>query len=95
MPGRARHGPLRKVTIGGGRPLHDKDARAVAASEPAELETGKQNDLIRKRGLPDGPARDAGSRKAVETDGRAERNNLRPVSSSRRRTPFGKEAVYA
>ena len=46
---------LTKVTIGCGPAIYNADAATVAASQPAELETVKNNFLIKKLGLKDGP----------------------------------------
>lgn len=85
---------LTKVTIGCGPTIYDKDAATVAASQPAELETIKQKYLIKKLGLPDGPALDAGIQKAIETYGKSERNKHRPVFYYLLCVHFGKQAVY-
>ena len=85
---------LTKVTIGCGPTIYDKDAATVAASQPSELETIKQKYLIKKLGLPDGPALDAGIQKAIETYGKSERNKHRPVFYYLLCVHFGKQAVY-
>ena len=46
---------LTKVTIGCGPAIYSADAATVAASQPHELETVKNNFLVRKLGLRDGP----------------------------------------
>jgi len=86
---------LRKVTIGCGPSIYDKDAQTVAASQPAELERVKQSFLIKKLGLADGPALMQGIEKAVEIYGRSERNKYRAVMYYLLTRHFGKEAVYA
>lgn len=85
---------LKKVTIGCGPSIYDKDAATVAASQPSELETVKQKYLIKKLGLADGPELDAAIQKAIETYGKSERNKYRPVFYYLLCTHFGKEAVY-
>jgi len=47
---------LRKVTIGCGPAIYNRDASTVSASDEAELATVKNNFLIKKLGLKDGPA---------------------------------------
>ena len=49
---------LRKVTIGCGPAIYNRDASTVSASDQAELDTVKNNFLIKKLGLSDGPALD-------------------------------------
>ena len=85
---------LKKVTIGCGPSIYDKDAATVAASQPTELETVKQKYLIKKLGLPDGPELDAAIQKVIETYGKSERNKYRPVFYYLLCVHFGKQAVY-
>ena len=51
---------LTKVTIGCGPAIYNADASTVAASQPEELETVKNNFLIKKLGLSDGARADGG-----------------------------------
>jgi len=46
---------LTKVTIGCGPSIYNADASTVAGSQASELETVKNNFLIKKLGLKDGP----------------------------------------
>ena len=46
---------LEKVTIGCGPAIYNADAATVAGSQAAELETVKNNFLIKKLGLADSP----------------------------------------
>ncbi len=86
---------LRKVTIGCGPSIYDKDAQTIAASQPAELERVKQSFLMKKLGLADGPSLTQGIEKAIEAYGRSERNKYRAVVYYLLTKHFGKEAVYA
>ncbi len=85
---------LRKVTIGCGPSIYNDDSSTVAASQPGELETVKNNFLIKKLGLSDGPELMEGIEKAVETYGRSERNKYRAVMYYLLTKHFGKESVY-
>ena len=85
---------LTKVTIGCGPSIYDADAETVAASQPGELETVKNNFLIKKLGLANGPELDAGIAKAIQTYGQSERNKYRPVIYYLLTRHFGREAVY-
>ncbi|MFV0335256.1 MAG: DUF2853 family protein [Tropicimonas sp.] len=85
---------LTKVTIGCGPAIYDADASTVASTQESELETVKQNFLVGKLGLPDGPALDAGIAKAIETYGKSERNKYRAVLYYLLTKHFGKESVY-
>ena len=85
---------LTKVTIGCGPAIYNADASTVAASQPGELETVKNNFLIKKLGLSDGPNLDAAIDKAIETYGKSERNKYRAVIYYMLVKEFGKESVY-
>jgi hypothetical protein len=85
---------LTKVTIGCGPSIYDADAATVAATQPAEIETVRNNFLIRKLGLTDGPDLTAAIDKVMDTYGRSERNKYRAVVYYMLTKHFGKEAVY-
>jgi hypothetical protein len=85
---------LTKVTIGCGPTIYDEDASTVAASQPSELETVKQNFLIKKLGLADGPELMEAINKVVDVYGQSERNKFRPVVYYMLTKHFGKEAIY-
>ena len=85
---------LTKVTIGCGPSIYDADACTVASSQPGELETVKNNFLIKKLGLKDGPELMAAINKVVETYGKSERNKYRAVVYYMLTKHFGKESVY-
>jgi len=85
---------LTKVTIGCGPAIYDADASTVAASQDGELETVKNNFLIKKLGLSDGPELMAAINTVLETYGMSERNKYRAVVYYMLTKHFGKEAVY-
>ena len=85
---------LTKVTIGCGPAIYNADASTVAASQESELETVKENFLIKKLGLTDGPALMEGINKAIDTYGKSERNKYRAVFYYLLTKHFGKESVY-
>ncbi len=85
---------LTKVTIGCGPSIYNADASTVAGSQPAELETVKNNFLIKKLGLPDGPNLMEAINSVIETYGKSERNKYRAVVYYMLTKHFGKEAVY-
>lgn len=70
-------GLLTKVTIGCGPAIYNADASTVAASQPGELETVKDNFLVKKLGLADGPQLMDAINQAMDTYGRSERNKYR------------------
>ncbi|WP_108860485.1 DUF2853 family protein [Ruegeria sp. Alg231-54] len=86
---------LTKVTIGCGPAIYDADASTVAATQEGELETVKNNFLIKKLGLSDGPELMEAINKALETYGMSERNKYRAVVYYMLTKHFGKEAVYS
>ena len=86
---------LTKVTIGCGPAIYDADASTVAGSQAAELETVKNNFLIKKLGLADSPALMEAIDAVLETYGKSERNKYRAVVYYMLTKHFGKESVYA
>lgn len=85
---------LTKVTIGCGPSIYNADAQTVSAGDTAELNTVKDNFLIKKLGLPDDEHLMGGIQKAIETYGRSERNKYRAVIYYLLVKHFGKEDVY-
>ena len=85
---------LTKVTIGCGPAIYDADASTVAATQDSEIETVKNNFLIKKLGLSDGPELDNAISSVLETYGKSERNKYRAVVYYMLTKHFGKEAVY-
>lgn len=86
---------LTKVTIGCGPSIYNADASTVAASQDSELETVKNNFLIKKLGLADGPALMDAINSVMDTYGRSERNKYRAVVYYLLVKQFGKEAIYS
>ncbi|WP_170361103.1 DUF2853 family protein [Ruegeria arenilitoris] len=85
---------LTKVTIGCGPAIYDADAATVAATQEGEIETVKNNFLIKKLGLSDGPELTGAINTALETYGMSERNKYRAVVYYMLTKHFGKESVY-
>ena len=86
---------LTAVTIGCGPSIYNADASTVAGSQESELETVKNNFLIKKLGLSDGPELMDAINSVIETYGRSERNKYRAVVYYLLTKHFGKEAVYS
>ena len=86
---------LTKVTIGCGPAIYNADSETVAGSDKSELETVKNNFLIKKLGMTDSPALMEAINAVIDTYGRAERNKFRAVVYYMLTKHFGKEAVYA
>ena len=85
---------LTKVTIGCGPAIYNADASTVSGSDQAELDTVKNNFLIKKLGLSDSAALDEGINAVIETYGKSERNKYRAVVYYMLTKHFGKESIY-
>jgi hypothetical protein len=85
---------LRKVTIGCGPSIYNADAATVSGSDESELATVKNNFLIKKLGLKDGPKLDEGINAVIEKYGKSNRNKYRAVVYYLLTKHFGKESVY-
>lgn len=85
---------LRKVTIGCGPAIYDADAATVAAGQEHELETVKNNFLIKKLGIADGPHLMDAINQVIDAYGRSERNKYRAVVYYMLTKRFGRESVY-
>ncbi|ACT58143.1 DUF2853 family protein [Hirschia baltica] len=85
---------LTKVTIGCGPSIYNKDSSTVSATDKKELETVKNNFLIKKLGLKDSPELDTAIDAVIEKYGKSERNKFRAVVYYLLAKHFKKEAIY-
>lgn len=85
---------LTKVTIGCGPSIYSADSATVAAGQASELELVKNNFLIKKLGVKDGPQLMAAINSVIETYGKSERNKYRAVVYYMLAKHFGKESVF-
>ncbi|MBG6111577.1 hypothetical protein IWX84_002464 [Flavobacterium sp. CG_9.10] len=85
---------LTKVTIGCGPSIYNTDSATVAGSQQSELDTVKNNFLIKKLGLADGTNLDAGIDAVMEKYGRSNKNKYRAVIYYLLTVHFKKESVY-
>lgn len=85
---------LTKVTIGCGPAIYNDDASTVAGTQVSELETVKENYLMKKLGLADSPKLMEGIDSVLETYGKSERNKYRAVVYYMLTKHFSKESVY-
>ena len=83
---------LRKVTIGCGPSIYNRDASTVAKSDPKEVATVRKSFLMGKLGLPDTPALDEGLEKVMEQY--SNRTKFRAVLYYLLTKHFGKDSVY-
>ncbi len=86
---------LTKVTIGCGPAIYNADSATVAGSDASELETVKNNFLIKKLGLAENPKLMEAINAVIDTYGRSERNKFRAVIYYMLVRHFGKESIYA
>ena len=84
----------KKVTIGLGPSIYNKDSSTVSGGDQSELDTVKNNYLIKKLGLPDGPELDAAIKSVLETYGMSNRNKYRAVVYYMLCVHFNKQSVY-
>jgi len=85
---------LRKVTIGCGPSIYNRDSSTVSASDQSELDTVRNNYLIKKLGLSDGPKLDAAIGDVMEKYGKSNPSKYRAVVYYLLCQHFGKESVY-
>ena len=85
---------LTKVTIGCGPSIYNADSATVSGSTESELVTVKNNFLIKKLGLKDGPELDKAIDSVMETYGKSNRNKYRAVVYYLLTKHFKKESVY-
>ncbi|WP_370479733.1 DUF2853 family protein [Tamlana flava] len=85
---------LTKVTIGCGPSIYNADSSTVSGSDESELATVKNNFLIKKLGLKDGPDLDKGIDAVMEKYGKSNRNKYRAVVYYLLTKHFGKESAY-
>jgi len=85
---------LKKVTIGCGPSIYNADASTVSGSDQSELDTVKNNFLIKKLGLSDSADLDKAIDSVIETYGRSNRNKYRAVIYYMLTKHFKKESVY-
>lgn len=85
---------LTKVTIGCGPSIYNKDSSTVSGSDPKEIETVKNNFLIKKLGLEDSDKLDQAIDAVIEKYGKSNRNKYRAVVYYLLTKHFGKEEIY-
>ena len=85
---------LTKVAVGLGPAIYNLDASKVSGSDEKELETVKNNFLIKKLGLADTPVLMESINSVIDTYGRSEKNKHRAVIYYILAKHFGKESVY-
>lgn len=85
---------LKKVTIGCGPSIYNADSSTVSASDPSEIATVKNNFLIKKLGLADGPELDTAIDAVLDKYGRSNRMKHRAVVYYMLANHFNKAHIY-
>ena len=85
---------LAAVTKGLGPSIYKRDAETVSGTDAKELATVKNNFLIKKLGLADGPKLDVAISKVIDTIGKSEKTKYRAVVYYMLAVEFGKQSVY-
>lgn len=86
---------LTKITIGCGPSIYRPDSETVSATDKEEVARVRQNFLVKKLGLAEGPELDAGLDAAIERYGRSNRSKYRPVLYYLLCEHFGRQSVYS
>ena len=85
---------LTKVAVGLGPAIYNLDASKVSGSDDKELQTVKNNYLIKKLGLSDSPDLMNAINSVIDKYGRSEKNKHRAVIYYQLCKHFGKQSVY-
>lgn len=85
---------LKKVTRGLGPSIYNQDSSKVSGSDKSELETVKQNFLIKKLGLKDGPELDEAIQDVMDQMGKFNRNKYRAMVYYLLTLKFNKASIY-
>ena len=85
---------LTKVAIGLGPAIYNLDASKVSGGDEKELDTVKNNFLIKKLGMTDSPDLMNAINNVIDKYGRSNKNKHRAVIYYQLAKHFGKESVY-
>lgn len=85
---------LKKVVIGCGPSIYNRDASTVSSTDEKELMRVKKNFLMKKLGMEDSPKLDEGIQAVIEKYGRSEKSKYRAVVYYLLTKHFGKESIY-
>lgn len=85
---------LKKVTVGLGPSIYNLDSSKVSGGDEKELETVKNNYLIKKLGLADGPELEASIKTVMDKYGSSNKNKHRAVVYYMLCKHFKKASVY-
>ncbi len=85
---------LTGVAKGLGPSIYNADSSKVSGTDQAELDRVKNNFLIKKLGLTDGPALDSAINEVIEAYGKSNRNKHRAIVYAMLAKKFGKESQF-
>lgn len=85
---------LTKVVIGCGPSIYNKDSSTVAGTQQSELDTVKNNFLIKKLGLNDSQDLDKAIDSVLEVYGKSNKNKYRAVVYYMLAVHFKRENIY-
>jgi hypothetical protein len=85
---------LTSVAKGLGPSIYNADSSKVSGTDKTELDRVKNNFLIKKLGLKDGPALDSAIAEVMEKMGTSNRNKYRAVVYALLAVKFGKEGNF-
>ena len=85
---------LTNVTINCGPSIYNKDASMVSSTDPSEVDTIRNNFLIKKLKLRESPLLDEGINQVFELYGLSNRNKYRAVVYYLLTKHFGKESIF-
>lgn len=85
---------LTKVAIGLGPAIYNLDASKVSGGDDKELQTVKNNFLMKKLGMDDSPKLMEAINSVIDTYGRSNKNKHRAVIYYQLAKHFGKESIY-
>ena len=86
---------LKKVVIGLGPSIYNSESSTISGIDKSELETVKNNFLIKKLGLRDGPELNNAIESILNKYGESNRTKYRAVVYYLLAKHFGKEEVYS
>lgn len=85
---------LTKVTVGLGPSIYNLDASKVSGGDEKELETVKNNYLVKKLGMKDSPVLMTAIKSVMDKYGSSNKNKYRAVVYYMLCKHFNKESVY-
>jgi len=86
---------LRKVTIACGPSIYNRDSSTVSSGSTPELETVRNNFVMKKLGIDDEKKAMDGVHSAIDAYGKSNRTKYRAVLYYLLTTHFGKQGVFA